>query len=253
MRADKELSDVWCGREGERCVSSEGAARVGGTQCLSGFGFSGFLNFQERCDLVWTLAMFTVPDCLQLQTSHSSTFHSHSVDSWKVHGCAESSTKVCRSRIPLDIRSDSQCLMSWCACRVSELVGDGQGELDLIFERKCLNLASWVEWRYLIQQVYTKCLYSCHCTAHCTLPSVCHSDQLENITAATNKSCDTRRQSLSDIPIIRVLPPPPAERGRSPSGPRLSVSDEAKWSLLKWPERTHYYNIKFLSSDIISH
>ena len=161
--------------------------------------------------------------------------------------------RVCRIRIPLDIRSDSQCLMSWCACRVSELVGDGQGELDLISERKCLNLASWVEWRYLIQQVYTKCLYSCHCTAHCTLPSVCHSDQLENITAATNKYCDTRRQSLSDIPIIRVLPPPPAERGRSPSGPRLSVSDEAKWSLLKWPERTHYYNIKFLSSDIISH
>ena len=80
---------------GESCVSSEGAGMVGGTPVSLRLWILRISQLPRAvCDLVWVVdsGLFAVPGCLhcELQTSHSSTFHSHSVDSRKVHGCAKS-------------------------------------------------------------------------------------------------------------------------------------------------------------------
>ena len=77
-----------------------------------------------------------------------------------------------------------------CVSRVCE-AGDGQGELDFNLWKEMSQSSELSE-----DISYNRCTARCvqlslYCTLYwCTLPSVCHSDQLENISVATNKHWD---------------------------------------------------------------
>ena len=192
------LSDVWCGRE----LCKQRGSRDGGrdssvSQALDSQDFStsksgvwlGVSGGQWLVCCPW-LSALRAPDIAFQHIPQPLCWLSESSRMCQVSGGVMASRFAGSGS--LDIRYDSQFLMSWCACRVSERAGGRSG-------RTRFNL-----WKEMSQSgelsediSYNRCtvqLYSCHCTAHCTLhctlPSVCHSDQLENITAATNKYCD---------------------------------------------------------------
>ena len=192
------LSDVWCGRE----LCKQQGSRDGGrdssvSQALDSQDFSTsksgvWLGVSGGQWLVCCprLSALRAPDIAFQHIPQPLCWLSESSRMCQVSGGVMASRFAGSGS--LDIRYDSQFLMSWCACRVSERAGGRSG-------RTRFNL-----WKEMSQSgelsediSYNRCtvqLYSCHCTAHCTLhctlPSVCHSDQLENITAATNKYCD---------------------------------------------------------------
>ena len=123
--------------------------------------------------------------------------------------------------------------------------------------------ASWVKISHTtgVQHACTAVavLHTVHSTQY-SLPTVCHLDQLENISAATN-IVTTQSLNPSDIPIpfpeniiikwhrhqLKVRDNPGTEVIVIVSDVRQS---DRYWSDRSW---THYYNIKFLSPDIISH
>lgn len=132
------------------------------------------------------------PDCLQSRAQLSDFTFQHipaTVDSRKVHGCDLGMMAPGFEDDPI-LHCDSQFLMSWWACRVSE--GRSEGNLDLIFERKCLNPASErVEWRYLIQQVYSRPVQlSLYCTLYTVLTAYCLSLGSVGEHKCCNQHCD---------------------------------------------------------------
>ena len=186
---------------GESCVSSKGAGMVGGThssvsQALDSQDFSTsksgvWLGVSGGQWLVCCprLSALRAPDIAFQHIPQPLCWLSESSRMCQVSGGVMASRFAGSGS--LDIRYDSQFLMSWCACRVSERAGGRSG-------RTRFNL-----WKEMSQSgelsediSYNRCTARCvqlslYCTLYwCTLPSVCHSDQLENISVATNKHWD---------------------------------------------------------------
>ena len=206
-KACGEWCDQWpCGREGELCEKPGSQLAGGRDSCVSGFRFSRFHWVLVVLSLwlargghwlVYCPRLSAEPSVSSSQTSHSSTFQPLLTlgKFTDVTSLGSDGTRVCGLSVAesSDVWSDSQFLMSWCACRVSVRPGgrSGRTRFNLWKEMSQSSELSWVKISHTtgVQQA----MYSCHCTAHCTeytLPSVSHLDQLENISVATNKYCD---------------------------------------------------------------